>query len=111
MIYFYLIIAVISEVCATVALKESMGLTRWPLIIIMILGYGLSLYFLNLVIKIWPIGITYALWSGFGIVVIMALGIIFYREIPDPPAIIGITFIIIGAVIIRLYSTLGTIGQ
>ncbi len=51
-----------------------------------------------------PIGIAYAIWSGLGIVLISGIGYLVYNQSLDFPAIIGIFFIIIGVLIINLYS-------
>lgn len=65
-----LLLAIVAEVVATSALKASDGFTRlWPAIIV-VLGYSVSFYCLSLVLKTIPVGITYAVWSGLGIVLI-----------------------------------------
>ena len=44
----YLAIAIVSEVAATSALKASEGLSKlWPSVVV-IVGYGISFYFLSL---------------------------------------------------------------
>ena len=64
---------------------------------------------MTLVLKTLPVGITYAIWSGVGIVLISVAGAIFYKQIPDVPAVIGMGLIIAGVVIIHLYSK--TVGH
>ena len=59
--------AVLSEVTATTALKFSEGFTKLGPSIVVVLGYGLSFYLLSLSLKVIPIGVAYALWSGIGI--------------------------------------------
>ena len=66
--YFYLAIAIISEVAGTSALKASAQFTRLVPSLIVVVGYGLSFYMLTLVLKTLPLGITYALWSGLGMI-------------------------------------------
>lgn len=100
----YLLIAIISEVVATSSLKASEGFTRlWPSVAVVV-GYALSFYFLSVTVKVMPVGVTYALWSGIGIILATIAGIILYKQMPDLPAIIGMIFIIIGVLIINLYS-------
>ena len=53
------------------------------------------------VMKILPIGITYATWSGVGIVALSLLGIFKYKQIPNIPTIIGLALIIIGVFIVN----------
>lgn len=105
MTYLYLAIAILSEVIATSALKASNEFTRIIPSIIVVSGYGLSFYFLTLVLRVMPLGITYAIWSGLGVVLVSLAGFILYRQTPDFPAIAGMVLIISGVVIIHLFST------
>jgi small multidrug resistance pump len=59
---------------------------------------------MTLVLRTIPIGITYAIWSGLGIVLVAIIGVILYKEIPDIPAIIGMGLIISGVAVIHLFS-------
>lgn len=104
MAYLYLAIAIISEVIATSALKASAEFTKLIPSAIVMVGYCVSFYFLTLVLRSIPVGITYAIWSGLGIVLISLVGVFVYREIPDTPAIIGMGLIIAGVVVINLFS-------
>lgn len=105
MAYVYLLIAVITEVAATSALKASEEFTRFTPSLIVIIGYGIFFYCLTQVLKFLPVGITYAVWSGAGIILVTLIGIILYREIPDWPAVIGMGLIIAGVVVINIYSS------
>jgi small multidrug resistance pump len=58
----------------------------------------------KLVLKTIPVGIAYAVWSGLGIVIITVIAAILFRQIPDMPAMVGMSFIIAGVVIINLFS-------
>jgi len=102
--YLFLFLAIISEIIATTALKASEEFTKlWPSVIV-VLGYGTAFYLLSLTLRKMDLGIAYAIWSGVGIVLVTALGAVFYRQKPDLPAVIGILLIIIGVVVINLYS-------
>tara|TARA_B100001115_G_C15631613_1_gene303495 strand:+ start:54 stop:383 length:330 start_codon:yes stop_codon:yes gene_type:complete len=102
--WLYLIIAVIFEVIATSALKESNSFTKLVPSLIVIIGYSISFYFLSLTLKNLSVGITYAIWSGLGILLICLVGYFRYGQNLDFPAIIGILFIGIGILIIRFFS-------
>tara|TARA_B100000674_G_scaffold464361_1_gene446268 strand:- start:291 stop:620 length:330 start_codon:yes stop_codon:yes gene_type:complete len=102
--WLYLIIAVIFEVIATSALKESNSFTKLIPSLIVIIGYSISFYFLSLTLKNLSVGITYAIWSGLGILLICLVGYFRYGQNLDFPAIIGILFIGIGILIIRFFS-------
>ena len=102
--YLYLAIAIIAEVSASSALKASAEFTRVIPSLIVIIGYGVSLYFMTLVLKTMPVGITYAIWAGLGIVLVAIVGAIVYQEIPDTAAIIGMSLIIAGVVVIHVFE-------
>lgn len=63
-----------------------------------------SFYMLSHALKGIPIGIAYAIWSAFGIVLISLIGYFVYRQNLDLPAIIGVIFIMVGVVIINIFS-------
>jgi len=104
MAYLYLAIAIVAEVVATSALKASAEFTRLMPSLIVIFGYGIAFYFLTLVLRTIPIGISYAIWSGVGLVLVTAVGALIYKQIPDTPALIGMGLIISGVMVIHLYS-------
>jgi small multidrug resistance pump len=102
--YLYLAIAIIAEVAATSALKASAEFTRLYPSIIVVVGYAVAFYFMTLVLRTIPVGITYAVWSGLGIVLVTIVGALFYKQIPDIAAIIGMTLIVSGVVVIFVFS-------
>jgi len=105
MTYTYLAIAIIAEVAATSALKASEQFSRVFPSVIVVLGYGVSFYFLALVLQELPVGITYAVWSGVGIVLVTLLSMLLYQQTPDWAAIVGMGLIISGVAIINLFSS------
>ena len=102
--YLYLSVAILAEVIATSALKLSEEFTKLGPSVVVIIGYGVAFYFLSLVLKTIPVGIAYAIWSGIGIVLIGIAGAVFFKQIPDTPALIGMGLIILGVVIINVFS-------
>ena len=109
MAYLFLAIAIVAEVIATSALKASEEFTRLIPSIIVVVGYGVAFYFMTLVIRTIPIGITYAIWSGLGIVLISAVGFFLYKQALDLPAILGMGLIISGVIVIHVFSK--TVGH
>ena len=102
--YMYLAIAIIAEVIGTTALKSSEGFSNLVPSIIVVVGYGVAFYFLSLVVKTIPVGIAYAIWAGMGIVLIAIIAALFFKQIPDLPAIIGMLLIVSGVVVINMFS-------
>jgi small multidrug resistance pump len=72
-------------------------------------GYIVAFYFMTLVLRYIPVGITYAVWAGVGIVLVVIVGAILYGQIPDIPAVIGMGLIISGVVVIHVFSK--TVGH
>ncbi len=104
--YWYLIIAIIAEVLATSALKQSDGFSRLLPSLVAMVGYGASFYFLSLVLRTVPVGVAYAVWAGLGIVLISIVGAVLYDQKIDMPAVLGIGLIISGVVVLRLFSSM-----
>ena len=102
--FLFLAIAIIFEIIATPALKKSEEFTKLIPSIITIVGYCGAFYFLSFAIRTIPIGIAYAIWSGVGIVLITIIGAVFFKQIPDLPAIIGLSLILIGVTVINVFS-------
>lgn len=102
--WFYLGIAIASEVIATSALKAADGFTQLVPSIIVVLGYAAVFYFLSLTLRFIPIGVAYAVWSGVGIVLVSLIGWFAYRQPLDIAAMIGIGFIVAGVVILNFFS-------
>jgi multidrug transporter EmrE-like cation transporter len=99
-----LAIAIVAEVIGTTALKASDGFTRlWPSAIV-VLGYGVSFYCLSLVLRSIPVGITYAVWSGLGIVLISLVAFAVYGQRIDLAGLIGMGLIIAGVLVLNLFS-------
>jgi small multidrug resistance pump len=104
-----LAIAIIAEVIGTTALKASNEFSRLLPSLIVVVGYGTAFYFMSISMRVLPVGIMYAIWSGMGIVLISVLGWLVYRQTLDTPAMIGLVFIIAGVIIINVFSK--TVGH
>jgi len=104
MTYLLLVVAIAFEVIATSALKATEGFTRLGPSIVTIFGYSLAFYFLSLTLKTMPVGIVYAVWSGAGVVLIAAIGWVYYRQSIDLPGLIGIALILAGVLVVNLFS-------
>jgi len=102
--WIFLSIAIISEVVATSALKSSNGFSRlWPSLVV-ITGYAAAFFFLSLTLRTIPVGVAYAIWSGAGIVLITVIGWLVLGQALDAPAIAGLALIIVGVIILNVFS-------
>ena len=102
--YIYLATAIVAEVVATSALKSSAGFSKLLPSIVVVAGYGTAFYFLSLTLRTMPIGIVYAVWSGVGVALISVIGWLVFKQSMDLAAIIGITLIVLGVVILNVFS-------
>ena len=102
--YLYLLASVVAEAVGYSALNASAQFTRlWPSLLV-IMGLGGSFYFLTLALKYMPLGITYALASGLGIIVVALAGIFVFGQRLDLAAVVGLALIIAGMVVINALS-------
>jgi small multidrug resistance pump len=103
--WIYLGFAILLEVCGTTFMKLSAGLTNLKFAVLMLLFYFFSFGMLSLALKDIEIGTAYAIWSGIGIALITAIGVIFFDESFTVEKTIFIGFIIIGAIGLKLFQS------
>ena len=100
----YLLLAIVSEVGATSALKSSESFSRlWPSVLTVV-GYGVAFYLLSLTLREMPVGIAYAIWSGVGIVLVSLAAVVLFGQKLDLPALIGMGLIVAGVIVINVCS-------
>lgn len=102
--WFFLFTAIISEVIATSALNSSDGFSKLGPSIIVVVGYGIAFYCLGLTLRVIPMGVVYAIWSGIGIVLITTVGWVMFNQKLDAPALIGIGLITAGVIVMNVFS-------
>ncbi|MCG5512967.1 DMT family transporter [Ectothiorhodospira shaposhnikovii] len=104
-VYGVLGMAILLEVIGTLFLQKSDQFTRPVPTLVMGLCYLGAFYFLSHVLKSIPVGVAYALWSGLGILLISLVGYLVFRQSLDLAAWIGISFIILGVIILNVFSS------
>ncbi|MGF2736262.1 SMR family transporter [Marinobacter sp. DUT-1] len=102
--WIFLGIAIVAEVLATSALKASDGFTKLGPSVLVVGGYAIAFYFLALTLKAIPVGIAYAVWAGLGVLLVALIGWLAFGQRLDLPAVIGMTLIVSGVLIISLLS-------
>lgn len=99
--YLMLILAILSEVAATSALKASDGMTRfWPATLV-VAGYAAAFFLLAQTLKTLPVGLAYAIWAGVGVVGVALVGIFLFGEVMTPVKALGIALIIAGVILVQ----------
>lgn len=104
LIYSCLAGAIIAETIATIALAQSESLTKLVPSVIAVIGFVAAFWLLAFPLRVMPAGLVYAIWSGLGIVLITAVAWIWYKQVLDTPALVGLAFITFGVVIINAFS-------
>ncbi|MBX8494350.1 multidrug efflux SMR transporter [Pseudomonas cichorii] len=102
--YYLLAIAICAEVIATTSMKAVKGLSTPLPLLLVIVGYGIAFWMLILVMRTIPVGITYAIWSGMGIVMVSIAAFFIYGQKLDLAALLGMGMIVLGVVVIQLFS-------
>ena len=102
--YIFLAFAIILEVLGTSFLKDTDGFTRLYPSLFVLLAFCICIYLMSHTMKFIPVGITYATWSGLGIVAITIISVFKYKQIPNIPTIIGLSLIIVGDTIVHLMN-------
>ena len=102
MAWFYLAMAILSEVIGTSFLKLSAGFTKlWPSVVVVVC-YALAFYLLALSLKTMKVGIAYAIWAGLGVALLAIIGRLFFHETMNGTAIFGVILIIAGVILVSL---------
>ncbi|HEX4882186.1 MAG TPA: multidrug efflux SMR transporter [Porticoccaceae bacterium] len=100
--WWYLTFAILAEVLATSALKAAEGFTRPLPSLAVAIGYGLAFYLLALTLKVVPVGVAYAIWSGVGTALVALLGWLLYGQALNFTAWCGLGLIVAGVVVVQL---------
>ena len=100
--YIILIVAVALGTAANGFAKSAQGFTLiMPSIMTAITIVG-CMYTLSLVMKTIPVGITYASFAGLCIIATTIVGVIKFSQIPNLYAVVGLSLIIAGVLIVNL---------
>tara|TARA_B100000427_G_scaffold129993_1_gene108124 strand:+ start:717 stop:1052 length:336 start_codon:yes stop_codon:yes gene_type:complete len=102
--YLFLTFAVVVGTASNNYAKSAEGFTLVIPSVLSAITIILCMYGLSNVMKVIPIGITYASFAGLCIIATTAVGIVKYNQIPNLYTIIGLTLIIAGVVIVNLFG-------
>lgn len=100
--WIYLALAITTEVAATVSLRLSDGFTRPLPVVAVVVGYGLSFFFLSLTLRGLELGLTYAVWAGVGTAAIAVVGVLALGEAMTALKLASLALIIVGVVGLNL---------
>ena len=100
--YIILIIAVALGTASNSFAKSAQGFTLLIPSIMTAVTIVLCMYTLSIVMKVIPVGITYASFAGLCIVATVLVGVFKFNQTPDLYTIVGLSLIIIGVIMVNL---------
>ena len=100
--YIILIIAVALGTAANGFAKSAQGFTLLIPSVVTAITIVLCMYSLSLVMKVIPVGITYASFAGLCIIATVLVGIFKFNQIPNLYTNIGLVLIIAGVIMVNL---------
>jgi small multidrug resistance pump len=102
--YWWLALAILSEIIATSALKATEGFQYWKPSVLVVVGYCLAFYALSQALRTIPVGVAYAIWSGVGIVAVSLVALVLFKQKLSLIECVGIALIAIGVVVLQFSS-------
>ena len=103
--YIFLAVAIFFGTTSNSFAKSADGFTHLVPTIISAVTIILCMYALSNVMKVIPIGITYASFAGLTIIATALVGIIKYNQLPNLYTMIGLVLIIVGVLIVNLMNS------
>ena len=100
--YLFLVLAVVLGTTSNGFAKSAAGFTLWIPSIITAITIVLCMYALSHVMKVIPVGVTYASFAGLTIIATTIVGVIKFNQIPNLYTIIGMGLIIAGVIMVNL---------
>jgi small multidrug resistance pump len=103
MSWFWLTLAIMFEITATMSLRASDGFRRKPWLIGVVLGYSLSFSCLGLTLKAgMSVGIAYGIWTAVGVLLLAILANLIWKEPLTKRMLVGIAVIVTVVFLVEL---------
>ncbi len=99
-----LAVAIGVEVGATALLPRAAGFTDPLWSVVVVSGYGLSIWLLAVVVRSIPVSVAYAVWAGVGTAVVAVIGYAFLGESMSWFKAASLGLIVLGVVGLNLVS-------
>jgi small multidrug resistance pump len=97
-------VAIVSGASGTSALSRTQGFTQWGPSLLVIVCYTLCFLALTRALRVIPMSIAYAVWSGLGIVLVSLIGWWLFDQPLNLGQMVGIGLILVGVVVLQLFS-------
>lgn len=102
MAWIYLVIASFGEIFGVMSITMYNQRKTWFRLLMVVLSFGFGFYFLALAMNDIPLGTAYAVWTGLGAAGAVIMGILIFKESAGWKRMLFLTFIIAGAVGLRV---------
>lgn len=100
--WLYLALAIALELIGTTCIKLSAGWQHRLPSVVMIVCYAGCAAILSLAIKVIPVSVAYAIWSGLGTALMALIGVVWFQEGWTLIKGLGIVAVIVGVVLLNL---------
>ena len=104
--YLYLFLAVIFGTTSNIFANTANGFSKLYPSFYSMITIILCMYCLSQVMKFLPVGISYASFAGLCIIATVVVGTIKLNQMPNLYSFIGLTFIIIGVILVNIMGKL-----
>ncbi|WP_368901726.1 multidrug efflux SMR transporter [Oceanobacillus oncorhynchi] len=99
-----LIIAGLFEVVGVTMINKLHKDRNWQALVLLVLGFGASFFFLSYAMETLPMGTAYAVWTGIGASGGAIAGMLFYHEPKEWKRMVCIAMVLGAAVGLKLFS-------
>lgn len=96
--WLYLALAIVLEVCGTTCMKLSEGFSKLTPSILIFVFYISSFVAFVFALKRIDVSVAYAVWAGLGVILIAAIGFLYFREPVNALKVASIGLIVVGVV-------------
>lgn len=104
MAWIYLIIAGVMEMLSVGFMNRFNEKRDVTSIVLLIVGFSASFFFLSLAMKVLPMGLSYAIWTGIGAAGGALIGILLYKEPKNALRITCIAIIVASVMALKIVS-------
>jgi len=101
-IWLLLVLAIASEVTATLSLRASEGLRRRRWIPVIVVGYLAAFSLLGTILAMgMPVGVAYGIWAAAGVAITAVMGRILFQDHFSAMMAAGVALIAVGVALIE----------
>jgi len=109
--YLFLVLAVALGTASNSFAKSAEGFTLWIPTLVSAITIILCMYALSNVMKVIPIGATYASFAGLTIITTATVGVFKFNQIPNIYTLIGLGLIIAGVLMVNLMGKTNLLNE